>query len=461
LPSRLEERVVAIRRSILAILPAPMQSGLRAIYRKLRPASRAAAARPVRQIDFPEQVADIDVLREFLLDTDIFGPETAEKEGYVNHAINRFRITMALLANFPARSKVLELGSNPYFITRLMLQRALDVTCANWFGDQEIGAKGVQIVSSPISGARQEFVFDHFNVEVDRFPYPDASFDVVLCCEILEHLPHNPTQLLAEIHRVLQQPAGVLLLTTPNAVRWENLIRMWHGENVYEQLSGYGTYGRHNREYTLSELTTLLEQCGFELIDSFAMDIQPPPDDPVRHQDGRPFAERADNLFALARPRGRPRWPYPNWLYQSQHGYRRVVNPAMEVGYNDDLQSRGLGTREQLHQRYVRWIGKAGTSAFVSDNGADASELVVAGVAAPPEAGDVIVLHAEVEGHHVSWEIPSDGKPFCRVAPIGSGNGEREVQLHTDRTWLCHTGASTDERGVAIARVAIETPTAH
>lgn len=41
---------------------------------------------------------------------------------------------------------------------------------------------------------------------------PDASFDIVLCSEVLEHL-HTPWEAINEFHRVLK-PGGLLLITT-------------------------------------------------------------------------------------------------------------------------------------------------------------------------------------------------------------------------------------------------------
>lgn len=46
---------------------------------------------------------------------------------------------------------------------------------------------------------------------------PDASADVVLCSEVLEHVP-RPEAALAEFHRVLR-PAGTLILSTPFLAR--------------------------------------------------------------------------------------------------------------------------------------------------------------------------------------------------------------------------------------------------
>lgn len=44
-------------------------------------------------------------------------------------------------------------------------------------------------------------------------PVPDAAFDVVLCSEVLEHIP-NPLAAIQEFARILR-PGGTLLLTAP------------------------------------------------------------------------------------------------------------------------------------------------------------------------------------------------------------------------------------------------------
>lgn len=44
-------------------------------------------------------------------------------------------------------------------------------------------------------------------------PVPDASFDAVLCSEVLEHIP-NPVAAIKEFSRVLK-PGGTLMLTAP------------------------------------------------------------------------------------------------------------------------------------------------------------------------------------------------------------------------------------------------------
>jgi ubiquinone/menaquinone biosynthesis C-methylase UbiE len=49
--------------------------------------------------------------------------------------------------------------------------------------------------------------------DITTIPEPDASFDAILCSEVLEHVP-EPTHALDEFARLLK-PGGVMILTAP------------------------------------------------------------------------------------------------------------------------------------------------------------------------------------------------------------------------------------------------------
>lgn len=53
--------------------------------------------------------------------------------------------------------------------------------------------------------------------EGDRLPFDDASFDTVLCVQVLEHTP-DPQALMMELARVLH-PEGILILSAPFSFR--------------------------------------------------------------------------------------------------------------------------------------------------------------------------------------------------------------------------------------------------
>jgi SAM-dependent methyltransferase len=125
---------------------------------------------------------------------------------------------------------------------------------------------------------KQPITFKMCNVEVDAIPYPDSSFDAVVCCQVLEHFTHSHLPTMLEIHRVLK-PRGIVEVDVPNAASFRNRSRMLRGKNItydyeehylraqpisYKEMSFYPL--RHNREFTRHELEILLVAAGFQNI---------------------------------------------------------------------------------------------------------------------------------------------------------------------------------------------------
>jgi 2-polyprenyl-3-methyl-5-hydroxy-6-metoxy-1,4-benzoquinol methylase len=64
----------------------------------------------------------------------------------------------------------------------------------------------------------------------ESLPLPDASFDVIVAGELLEHVP-MPEWTVAEARRVLR-PSGTLVASVPNAYRLKNRLRFLLGRPV-------------------------------------------------------------------------------------------------------------------------------------------------------------------------------------------------------------------------------------
>ena len=65
------------------------------------------------------------------------------------------------------------------------------------------------------------------NLENERFPYPDESFDLVVCNQVLEHLK-NIFLPLSEMERVLK-PGGHLAIGIPNLAALHNRLLLFSG----------------------------------------------------------------------------------------------------------------------------------------------------------------------------------------------------------------------------------------
>lgn len=87
-----------------------------------------------------------------------------------------------------------------------------------------------------------------------RLPFADASFDRVICSEVLEHIP-NYLSLLAEIDRVLK-PGGQLCVSVPRA--WPEWI-CWQLSRDYPK-----TPGGHIRIFNHRHLQREIERQGYQ-----------------------------------------------------------------------------------------------------------------------------------------------------------------------------------------------------
>jgi len=61
--------------------------------------------------------------------------------------------------------------------------------------------------------------------DAQRLPFADATFDIVISCETIEHVP-NAQSALNEMHRVAR-PGGRLFLTTPNYLNFMGLYEIY------------------------------------------------------------------------------------------------------------------------------------------------------------------------------------------------------------------------------------------
>jgi SAM-dependent methyltransferase len=124
-------------------------------------------------------------------------------------------------------------------------RRVLDAACGEGYGSGLLGAvaksvTGVDIDERTVSHARSRHPGPEFvAADVSQLPFGDASFDLVVCFETIEHVP-DPEGVLDELRRVMAAD-GLLFVSTPN--KHEYLV-----ENEF-----------HEREFFHEEFVALLE----------------------------------------------------------------------------------------------------------------------------------------------------------------------------------------------------------
>jgi SAM-dependent methyltransferase len=268
-----------------------------------------------------------------------------QREYLIAAAWSRIQAVVDLLPAGTPASRLLELGASPFFNT-VCIERVWPGTTTLTNYGTPAGARGSQrLVATDGSGDRI-LEYDLFDIETDEYPYPDASFDVVIFSELIEHLSMNPVWALSEIHRVLK-PGGHVIITTPNALSLERLAfflrGISHDDDRYAPHLGAGA--RHNREYRPWELAELLTSTGFAIETLTVRDL-------VDWTFGQRLARalqknllrlwsrhpHGTHIFLRARRGDVFRWVFPPFLYAHMSMYGLHRHAFVEMGTNDTIQ---------------------------------------------------------------------------------------------------------------------------
>jgi len=280
----------------------------------------------------PQYAAERNRLRQSILDRlegcTPEGATPAEMSGYIGEAALRFGVTIEVLQKYVlrvAQGKLLEIGSNPFFLTLLLKESfpQLDRMGVNYFeGAFSPKSMQQQFVTDP-RGRLSEVTFFHADIERHNLDGL-ANFDVCLFCEVLEHLPFDPAWALFNVVRTLRH-GGLLLLTTPNPARLENLEKMLRDRASFsDPVSGYGIHGRHNREYAANELIELCSATGLKILIAKTVDAMPT----IYSRDAEAKGYGAYHMI-LARLDEAPRLVRPAWLYRSFPLERLALNTPL------------------------------------------------------------------------------------------------------------------------------------
>jgi methionine biosynthesis protein MetW len=148
--------------------------------------------------------------------------------------------------------------------------RCLDVGCGtgnSYAGElRRRGASyvGVDISQAAVDKARASGLDARVIDDAAQLPFPDESFDLAVCVEVLEHL-FAARQTAEEIHRVLRF-GGRLVVSTPNIAYWRQRANLLFGvwNPAGDELAVEEPWrDPHIRFFTPRTLSSMLERAGF------------------------------------------------------------------------------------------------------------------------------------------------------------------------------------------------------
>ena len=146
----------------------------------------------------------------------------------------RHLLAKAISGLTPGRA--LDIGAAGGGNTRVLREHGWDAVALEYGADGAEGAHGRGLAT--------------LRGDATRLPFADASLDLVMAFDLLEHL-HDDDSAVAEVHRVLK-PTGTYLVAVPADPKlWSS-----HDEAV-----------DHVRRYTRAGLLELLDRGGFEVSD--------------------------------------------------------------------------------------------------------------------------------------------------------------------------------------------------
>lgn len=163
--------------------------------------------------------------------------------------------------------RVLEIGAFTGVVSTAMRAEGFDVTAQDmplFMNDATLRRHFAAIGAEVIAG----------DLRKTPLPAPDQEFDLIVCCEVIEHLNFNPLPLLRDFRRLLRR-GGALYLATPNQANIVKRLALLRGRSIHDpierlewQLDPKATFsiGLHWREYTRQEMHELLAICGFTVL---------------------------------------------------------------------------------------------------------------------------------------------------------------------------------------------------
>jgi SAM-dependent methyltransferase len=195
--------------------------------------------------------------------------------------------------------------------------RVLDVGCGNGVALQALEGwthkAGVDVSEQLLKLARQKGIDAHTcDVDTGAMPFADASFDLVVSTDVIEHVLHTD-HLLNEINRVLR-PDGLYVAVIPNVNQPISFIMQF----ILDLTPMYAARDRcpHYRDFSARLFGKILRKHGFDVLRREGSFIFP--------FEGHPVSVAIAKLI-------------PRWGAQVLFACRRRERVALQDGFNPNM----------------------------------------------------------------------------------------------------------------------------
>ena len=195
----------------------------------------------------------------------------AENE-YLKLHLHRFRELFSFIATLIAQRgpaiRILEIGTaqfTTHYFRKLFPRIELSTI------DRPVETGG-----NDVPWARSAGAIEHYNVDLNTVDFSEllrrtdfkGRFDLVLCCEVIEHLQRYSGDVFEWLLQMLSAE-GQIFVTSPNFLALHNLRAILQGSNpspTFLNFSGNRDAHHHYREHTLPELVQILNVAGGQTV---------------------------------------------------------------------------------------------------------------------------------------------------------------------------------------------------
>jgi len=132
----------------------------------------------------------------------------------------------------------------------------------NFFPHLQVDTLGFNHSFNQLREGERHFIQD-LNFCEEKWDEEIKKYDLIIFCEVIEHLYTMPDIILARLYQSLNK-GGHLIIQTPNALAIHKRIKLLFGIQPYDLL--LENKMGHFREYTALELEHILKNVGFDQI---------------------------------------------------------------------------------------------------------------------------------------------------------------------------------------------------